>query len=185
MEEKALTDHTKSSMGGSIEHLKQELRSLRAGRANSTVVEGITAEAYGSQMRIKELATITSPESRQLVITPFDATNAAGIAKAIEKANLGVRVAVEGKLIRIFFPELDEGRRKDLVGQVHKKREECKVVIRNVRRDANEKLKEMKSAGLPEDDEKRIEKHIQDMTNQYCKEVDDVAAAKEKEIMTI
>ena len=185
MEEKELTDYVKSAMTGAIERLRQDLRALRAGRANSSTVDGLTAEAYGSQMRIKELATITVPEPRQLLITPFDVGNAPAIAKAIDKANLGLRVATEGKLIRIFFPELDEARRKDLVGQVHKKREDCKVVVRNLRRDANEKLKTMKTGGLPEDDAKRLEKHIQDQTNHYCKEADDVAAAKEKEVMTV
>ena len=185
MEEKQLIDHIKSSMGGSIEHLKQEMRSLRAGRASSSIVEGIMVEVYGSQMRVKELATITTPEPRQLLITPYDVANSGSISKAIDKANLGVRVSIEGKLIRIFFPELDESRRKELVLQVHKKREECKVVIRNIRRDANEKLKEMKTAGLPEDDAKRIEKQVQDMTTHYCKEADDAAAAKEKEVMTV
>lgn len=185
MEEKELIDHTKNSMVGAIEHLRQELRGLRAGRASSAIVEGISVEAYGAQMRVKELATITTPEPRQLVITPFDVTNAGAISKAIEKANLGVRVSVEGKMVRIFFPELDESRRKELVAQVHKRREDCKVVIRNIRRDANEKLKEMKTAGLPEDDVKRIEKQVQDMTNHNCKDADDVAAAKEKEVMTV
>jgi ribosome recycling factor len=185
MEEKQLLDYAKNGMVSAIDRLKQDLHSLRAGRANSSVVEGLTAEAYGSQMRIKELATITTPEARQLLITPFDVGNATAISKAIDKANLGLRVSVEGKLIRVFFPELDESRRKDLVVQVHKKREDCKVVIRNVRREANEKLKDMKTAGLPEDDVKRIEKHIQDQTNHYCKEIDDISAAKEKEVMTV
>jgi ribosome recycling factor len=185
MEEKVFVEHTKSSMMGAIEHLRQELRGLRAGRANSSIVEGICIDAYGGQMRIKELATITTPEPRQLLITPFDITNAGLISKAIEKANLGVRVSVEGKIVRISFPELDESRRKELVTQVHKKREDSKVVIRNIRRDANEKLKEMKTAGLPEDDVKRIEKQVQDMTNHHCKDADDVATVKEKEIMTV
>ena len=185
MEEKVFVDQTKHSMVGAIEHLRQELRGLRAGRASSTIVEGISVEVYGSQMHVKELATITTPEPRQLLITPFDVTNAGLISKAIEKANLGVRVSVEGKVVRISFPELDESRRKELVIQVHKKREDCKVVVRNIRRDANEKLKEMKSAGVSEDDVKRIEKHVQDMTNLHCKEADEVAAAKEKEIMTV
>ena len=185
MEEKELTDYVKSGMAGAVERLRQDLHSLRAGRANSSVVDGLMVEAYGSQMRLKELATITVPEPRQLMITPFDFGNAQAIAKAVDKANLGLRISVEGKLIRIFFPELDESRRKDLVAQVHKKREDSKVVIRNIRRDANEKLKAMKTGALPEDDAKRLEKHIQDQTNHYCKEVDDVSAAKEKEVMTV
>ncbi len=185
MEEKAFMDQTKHGMVGAVDHLRQELRGLRAGRANSALVEGLSVEAYGAQMRLKELATITTPEPRQLLITPFDVNNAGPIAKAIEKANLGLRVSVEGKAVRLFFPELDESRRKELVTQVHKKREDCKVVIRNIRREANETLKVMKEEGLPEDDVKRIEKHIQDLTNHHCKEADDVATAKEKEVMTV
>ena len=185
MDEQQLIDHTKTTMLGALEHLKQELRSIRAGRASSSIVEGVTVEAYGAQMKLKELATITTPESRQLLITPFDINNAGHISKAIDKANLGVRVSLEGKLVRVFFPELDEARRKDLVGQVHKKREDIKIAIRNIRRDANEKLKEMKTAGLPEDDMKRIEKHIQDMTNIYCKDADTIATQKEKEVLSV
>ena len=185
MDEQQLIDHTKKNMLGALEHLKTELHSIRAGRASSGIVEGVLVEAYGAQMHLKELATIATPEPRQLLITPFDMNNAGPIAKAIDKANLGVRVSLEGKLVRIFFPELDENRRKDLVGQVHKKREDNKISIRNIRRDANEKLKEMKTAGLPEDDAKRIEKHIQDMTNTYCKEADTIAAQKEKDVLSV
>ena len=185
MDENELIDHTKASMLGALEHLKQEFRGIRAGRASGAIIEGVQVEVYGSQMRLKELRTITTPESRQLLITPFDINNAGPISKAIDKANLGVRVSLEGKLVRVFFPELDEARRKDLVGQVHKKREDCKVSIRNIRRDSNEKLKEMKTADLPEDTAKRLEKHNQDMTNHHCKEADDLAATKEKEIMHV
>lgn len=185
MEEKAFMDYLNQKMEGTQEHLRQELRALRAGRASGTLVEGIFVEVYGSQLRIKELATITVTEPRQLLITPFDVSNAGPIAKAVEKANLGVRTAVEGKIVRVFVPELDGARRKDLVNQVHKKREECKVSVRNVRREANERLKEMKAAGLPEDDNKRLEKHVQEVTDRYCKEADGIASAKEKEVMTV
>jgi ribosome recycling factor len=178
-------DQVNGSMAGAVEHLKQELRGIRAGRANPSIIEGVLVEVYGSQMRIKELATITTPESRQLLITPFDINNAGPICKALEKANLGVRVALEGKLVRIFFPELDENRRKDLVKQVHEKKERCKGAARNVRQDANKKIKELKGSGVSEDDVKRLEKEIQHLTDKTCKEADDLAALKEKEIMTI
>ncbi|MGR3952123.1 MAG: ribosome recycling factor [Chlamydia sp.] len=181
-----IAHHAKNSMTGAIDHLKGELRSIRAGRASSAIIEGVSIEVYGSQMKIKELGTITSPESRQLVITPFDGTHAGLISKAIEKANLGVRSVVEGKSIRIFFPELDQNRRKELVSQTHKRREESKLAIRNVRRDANELLKKLKTVGeIPEDDLKKLEKQVQDLTDKFCKEADDVTLVKEKEIMTV
>ena len=186
MLDKGLFSETKNHMAGAIEHLKQELRALRAGRANSSLVESIHVDAYGSVMKIKELSTITTPEPRQLAITPFDISNAQLIAKAIEKANLGLRISIEGKIIRITFPELDQTRRKELVGQVHKKREDCKISIRNIRRDSNEKSKKLKDDGdLPEDDFKKLEKQIQDLTNQFCKEADEASTEKETEIMTV
>lgn len=185
MEQQQFLNHVKDGMASAIEHLKQEFRGLRVGRANPALVEGIVVEVYGSQMRIKELATIATPEPRQLLITPFDVNNAGAISKAIDKANIGVRAVLEGKLIRVFIPELNENSRKDLVSQVHKKKEECKVSIRNVRRDAHEVLKKMKGVDVPEDDIKRLEKEVQHKTDHACKEADDLAAAKEKEIMTI
>lgn len=185
MEQQQVMDQVKNGMTGAIEHLKQELRGIRAGRANPAIVEGVIVEAYGAQMHVKELATITTPEPRQLLITPFDINNAGLICKGLEKANLGVRVALEGKLVRIFFPELDENRRKDLVKQVHEKKERCKGASRNVRQDANKKIKDLKGSGVSEDDIKRLEKEIQHLTDKACKEADDLAAAKEKEIMTI
>lgn len=176
----------KKRMQGAIDHLNQELRGIRAGRASPVLLEGITVEAYGSQMKIKELGTITAPEPRQLLITPFDGQNAGPISKGIEKANLGVRPIIEGKAVRVVFPELNEERRKELIGQCHKKREETKVSIRGIRRDLNEVVKKQKANGeIPEDDMKRFEKHIQEFTDKFCKDADDACAAKEKEISTI
>ena len=185
MEQQQVMDQVKTGMAGAIEHLKQELRGIRAGRANPAIIEGVSVEVYGSQMRVKEVGTITTPEPRQLLITPFDVNNAGVIGKAIEKANLGVRVALEGKMVRIFFPELDENRRKDLVKQVHEKKERCKNTARNVRQDANKRLKDLKGNGVSEDDVKRLEKEIQHLTDKACKDADELAVVKEKEIMTI
>jgi ribosome recycling factor len=185
MQEQDLMNNLKTHMTQALEHLKQELRALRAGRASASIVEGIQVEAYGSFMRLKELGTITTPEARQLLITPYDVSNAQPIAKAIEKANLGVRAHIEGKAVRVFFPELDQNRRKELASQVGKKKEESKVTLRNIRRDTLEALKKMKQEGLPEDDVKRLEKHIQEFTDKHCKEADEIAAHKEQEIMTI
>lgn len=184
--EHEVINQTKTAMTAAITHLKQELRAIRAGRASPALVEGILVEVYGSNMRMKEVASITMPESRQLLVTPYDTNNAQSVAKAIEKADLGVRAVVEGKSVRVMFPELDQNRRKDLVNQVHKKKEEAKVAIRSIRREANEKTKALKTKGeLPEDDMKRMEKQIQDMTDHSCREADEAATAKEKEVMTV
>jgi ribosome recycling factor len=173
---------TKNRMHAALEHYKQELKGIRAGRASPALVESILVEAYNSQMRLKELATILSPEPRQLHIMPFDAHNSQAIVRAIDKANLGVTCMVEGKAVRVIFPELDQNRRKSLIDQCHKKREECKVAIRGIRRDQNEALKKQK---VPEDDAKRLEKQIQETTDKSCAEADALCTAKEKEISTI
>lgn len=176
----------KNRMQAQLDHLKEELRGLRAGRASPALLEPVMVEVYGAQMRIKEVGTITAPEPRQLVINPFDATNVQHIARAIDKANLGVRAVVEGKTVRVTFPELTQERRKDLINQAHEKREKCKIAIRNVRRDQNEAAKKQKSSGdITEDDQKRLEKQIQELTDKSCKEADDLVSAKEKEISTI
>ena len=181
-----IINETKKRMNVQLEHLKEELRGLRAGRASPALLEPIMCDVYGSQMRIKELATITAPEPRQLVVSPFDTTNAAHIAKAIEKANLGLRAILEGKSVRVNLPELTQDRRKELIAQCHDKREKCKIAIRTVRRDMNETAKKQKAASIiTEDDLKRLEKQVQDLTDKSCKDADDIAAAKEKEISTV
>lgn len=181
-----ILSETKKRMSIQLDHLKDELRGLRAGRASPALLEPVMVDVYGSQMRIKELGTISSPEPRQLVISPFDTTNAGHIAKAIEKANLGLRAILEGKTVRINLPELTQERRKELVSQCHDRREKCKVAIRNVRRDQNEDAKKKKTASIiTEDDLKKIEKQIQELTDKSCKEADDICAAKEKEISTV
>ena len=177
---------TKTRMTTCLDHLKQELKGIRAGRASPAFVESVMVEVYGSQKKLKEIASIAVPESRQLLITTFDSSNTQACAKAIDKANLGVNAIVEGKAIRVMFPELDQNRRKSLIEQCHKKREDCKISIRNIRREQNEIVKKQKAAGtLPEDDVKRIEKQIQDFTDKSCKDADDICGAKEKEISTV
>jgi len=177
---------TKNHMQQILDHFRLDLKSIRAGRASPGLVEPIQVEVYGTQMRLKDIANISTPEPRQLLVTPFDASNVHHCARAIDKANLGVTAVVEGKCIRVIFPELDENRRKDLITQCHKKLEETKVSIRNIRRDTNTKLKEEKDAGrLPEDQHKREEKQVQDLTDKSCKDADEICAQKEKEIMSI
>lgn len=181
-----IIDQTKAKMQTAIDHLKEELKAIRTGRANPSMVEGVLIEAYGSQMRLKELATISVPEPRQIQINPFDINMKAIIAKSIEKANLGFLVAVDGNLIRIRVPEMDGSQRKEMTNRCNKKKEETKIVVRNIRRDSNEAVRKLKADGIiAEDEMKKQEKQIQDLTDKFCKEADDLSEKKEKEISNI
>lgn len=181
-----IIEEIKKKMAAVIAHFQEELKGIRTGRANPGMVEGVTVDAYGSQMRIKELASLNVPEQRQLVITPFDANLKGAIAKAIEKANLGFQPIVDGNIVRIKIPPMDEGQRKEMIKLCHRRAEEAKVSIRTVRRDANEHVKTQKSqSAITEDDVVRLKKQIDDFTEKFCKEADDLAAKKEKEISTI
>jgi ribosome recycling factor len=182
----SIMDNTKSKMTAAIEHFKEELKSIRTGRANPAMVDSVFVDAYGSQMRIKEIASITVPEPRQLVITPFDAGLKGAIGKAIEKANLGFMPIVDGNLVRIKIPPMDETQRKEMVKLCHRRKEEAKVSIRNIRRDGNEEARKQKSLmTIAEDEMKRLEKQIQELTDKFCKDAEDLADKKEKEISAI
>jgi len=181
-----IIDQTKEKMAAAIEHLKNELKSIRTGRANPAMLDGVTVEVYGSLLRLKELASINAPEARMLLITPFDAKNCGVIAKAIEKANIGVNPIIDGNCVRIKISQMDENMRKEMVKICHKKREEAKISIRNIRRDSNEHARKMKADGdLAEDMMKKHEKTIQDLTDKACKDADDLCEKKEKEVSTI
>lgn len=181
-----IVEQTKAKMLAALEHLKNELKSIRTGRANPSMLDGITVDVYGSPMRLKEMASINAPEARMLLITPFDPKNAPLIGKAIEKANIGVMPIVDGNLVRIKIPQMDENMRKEMVKICHKRLEEAKISIRNIRRDANDLVRKMKSSGdLAEDLMKKFEKMIQDLTDKSCKEADEIVARKEKEVSSI
>jgi ribosome recycling factor len=159
---------------------------VRTGRASSGLVENITAEVYGSQMRIRELANITTPEPRMLVIQPWDATAIQAIEKAIQKANIGLSPAVQGKVIRLSFPELSTERRQEFVKLIKKMAEDGRVAVRHVRREAMELVKKHgHDRGITEDDAKQAEKDLQKLTDDYIAKIDAQAAGKEKEIMTV
>lgn len=182
----SIIDQTKNKMNAAIEHLKNELKTIRTGRANPAMLDSVTVEVYGSSMRIKELASITTPEARQILVTPFDPQTTGAIGKAIEKANIGLMPIVDANLVRIKIPPMDEALRKEMVKMCHKKREEAKVGIRNVRRDANEAARKQKADGeITEDAMKKLEKTIQELTDKYCKEADEISEKKEKEVTTI
>lgn len=173
-------------MNDSIEHLKSELKNLRTSRANPALLDAVKVEVYGTAMRLKDIANVTAPESRQLLVTPFDSKNTNAIAKAIETANLNVNPIADGNVVRIPIPPMDESIRKDTAKICKRKAEETKVAIREIRRKYNERVRKEKQDGtMAEDEMKRHEKKIQEYTDQFCKDADGLAAAKEKEILEI
>ena len=177
---------TEEKMKKSIAALDNEYKSIRAGRATPAILDKLTVEYYGAPTKIDQMAAISVPEARLMVIQPWDPTTLNAIQRAILASDLGLNPANDGKVLRIAFPPLTEERRKDIVKEVRKTAEENKVAIRNTRRDAIEKLKALKKANtITEDDVADGEKKIQNLTDKFCKEIDDLAALKEKEIMEI
>ena len=173
-------------MKKTIEVLKTQFASVRAGRANAAVLDQINVEYYGTDTPINQIASISAPDPRTLTIQPWDASSLKAIEKAIQSSDLGINPQNDGKLIRLIFPQLTEERRKELVKQVKKYGEDAKVAIRNIRRDAMDDLKaQKKSSELTEDDYKVAEKDMQKYTDDYIKEIDNVTAAKEKELSEI
>jgi ribosome recycling factor len=168
------------------EVVQHEFNGVRTGKASPSLVENIMVEVYGSQMRIRELAGITAPEPRMLMIQPWDASTVHPIEKAIQKSNLGLNPMVDKKFIRIVLPELSQERRLEFTKIVRKMAEDGRVAIRHVRRDGLENLKkDSKSGGVTEDQVEVAEKEIQKLTDQYIAKIDGHLAAKEKEIMTV
>ncbi len=173
-------------MEKSISVLKEELQSVRAGRANPALLDRIEVNYYGSPTPLKQIASVSAPEPRLLVIQPYDATAIADIEKSIIQSDLGINPSNDGKLIRLAIPMLTEERRKKLQKVVKKMGEEIKVAIRNERREANDKLKKMqKSNELTEDDLKRAEEKVQKMTDSHIKQVDEMISQKEAEILEV
>ena len=173
-------------MGKTEEVVTHEFAGIRTGKASAGLVENVQVDVYGSMMRIRELAGITTPESRVIMIQPWDAGTVHAIEKAIQKANLGLNPSVDKKYIRIVLPELSTERRNEFVKIVKKLAEDGRVAVRHVRRDAMEQLKKLaKEGGVPEDQEKSAEKDIQKMTDQFIAKIDAHLTHKEKEIMTV
>jgi ribosome recycling factor len=166
--------------------VQHEFTGIRTGKASPVLVENLIVEVYGSNMRVRELAGITTPEPRVLLISPWDASTVQAIEKAIMKSNIGITPAVQGKVIRLVMPELSQERRQEMVKVVHKLTEDGRVAIRHVRRDAIESVKkEAKSGGVAEDQVETAEKEIQKLTDDYIAKINVHLAAKEKEIMTV
>ena len=172
----------KEKMEKSIEAYEQRIKTVRAGRANPSSLDGIVVSYYGSMTPLKQLATISVPEATQLLIKPFDKGCLKDIEKAIFESNLGYTPNNDGESIRIVIPPLTEERRKELTKQVKTMSEDAKVSIRNSRHDG---LDELKKAELPEDLEKQIEKEIQDLVNKYNKKIEEILKEKEQELLTV
>lgn len=182
----ALFTSTKERMNKTIVSLKTDYASIRAGRANPAVLDKITVEYYGSSMPINQLAAVSVPEAKTILIQPWDAGALNPICKAIQASDLGINPQNDGRVIRLGFPSLTEERRKQLVKDVKSIAEDGKVAVRNIRRESIEKLKAMKKASdITEDDQKNGEKKIQDITDGFIKQIDGIAASKEAEIMEI
>ena len=173
-------------MDKAIEAFSRELSSLRTGRANASMLDLIKVDVYGQQMPINQLASITTPEPRMINIQVWDQNNVTLIDSSIKKSELGLNPQIDGQLIRLPVPELNEERRSELKKMIKSMGEKCKVSIRNIRREANEELKKLlKSKGISEDDEKLFEKDVQNITDKHISLVDEKVKKKEKEIMTI
>ena len=173
-------------MNKAVDALKRELVTLRAGRANPAILDKIQVEYYGAVTPLNQLASVTVPEARLLVIQPFDKTIINDIDRTIQKSDLGLSPSNDGTVIRIMIPPLTEERRRDLVKLVKKYAEEAKVAIRNIRRDANDELKKLQKDGeMTEDELRRSTDDVQKLTDKEIVKVDDVASVKEKEIMEV
>lgn len=174
----------KSKMEKAIQAYQKELNRLRTGRATPALLDGIRVDSYGTPMPIQQTASVTIPESRLITIQPWDKTLIEPIEKAIQKANLGLSPTNDGKVIRIAIPPLTEERRKELVKIVRKMAEECKITVRNIRREGNESLKKLeREKKLSEDDLHRASEEVQKVTDAHIEQIDRILEAKQKEIM--
>ena len=180
------TDNYKEHMDKTISVLKQDLNTVRAGRANAALLDQIVVDYYGSPTPVKNLSNISVPDPRTLMITPFDPSSIKAIEKAIMTSNLGINPSNDGRNIRLVIPVVTEERRKELTKVIKKMGEDSKVAVRNSRRDANDTIKKLEKAGeLTEDDVKDEQDEVQKMTEKCMKEIDQIVAAKEKELMEI
>ena len=177
---------TEERMKKAVEATRGEFASIRTGRASASLLDHVLVEAYGSEMPLRHVANVAVPDARSIVVQPHDKSIAGDIRKALEKSDLGITPSVDGNAIRLALPQLNEERRKELVKLVHKRAEEGRIAIRNVRRDAHERLKHMlKDSKVTEDENRRANESVQKVTDKYISEVDHLVATKEKEIMEV
>lgn len=182
----AILKDAETRMQHALEHLRHDLAGYRTGRANPALLERITIDYYGVPTPINQVANISVPEPRQLLIQPWDRSTLPQIEKAIQKSDLGINPLSDGHVIRLNLPELTEERRRELIKQVHKRVEEARVAIRNVRRDVLEQLRQMeKNKQISEDDLHRFEEQVQKFTNRFIEQADKLQAAKEQELLEV
>lgn len=183
---KTVISNTETKMNKTMDAMMREFGSIRAGRANPSVLDKISVDYYGCPTPVNQLAAVSVTEARVLQIQPYDASVLKLIEKAIQVSDIGINPQNDGRVLRLIFPPLTEERRKEIVKDVRKIAEESKVAVRSIRRDAIEKLKAMKKSNeITEDDQTNGEKKIQNLTDKFCKDVDDACSVKEKEIMEI
>ncbi len=182
----SIMDECKQNMEKAIEHYRDELKSMRTNRPSPNMLDNVVIEVYGAEMRMRDVATVAVSDGNQLIVTPFDPSTANSIAKSIEKANLNVMPAVDGNVVRVPIPPMSEERRKEIAKDAREKGEKTKVTIRDVRRRSNDQVKKQKTDGdISEDEQKKNEKLIQELTDKYCKQVDELFSAKEKDILEV
>lgn len=183
---KAIYQQCETKMGKTLSVLESDFKAIRAGRANPAVLDKVTVDYYDTPTPISQLASVSVTEARTLMIQPWDKSALKKIEKAIQMSDIGINPANDGNALRIVFPPLTEERRKEIVKDIHKSGEDSKVALRSIRRDANEHYKTMKkNKEMTEDELKEWEKKVQDLTDKFVKEVDELVKVKEKEIMSI
>ena len=179
-------NEAKDAMDKALRGLRTDLQKVRTGRASTALLDGIQVDYYGSPTPINQLANMSTPDPRLIVISPYDKSSLAAIEKAVQSSNLGLTPSNDGKVVRIPIPPLTEERRKDLVKQIHRLAEDHKVGVREARRDALAMVKDLESEGsVPADDRKREEKRIQTLTDEHIQKIDEMKAAKEAEILQV
>ncbi len=179
-------EEAREAMAKTLDNYKRELMKVRTGRASTSLLDGIVVDYFDTPTPLKQLASLSVPDPRMIVVSPFDKSAMGGIERAIQGANLGLTPSNDGKVIRIAIPPLNEARRKDLVRQVKKTAEEHRVGVREGRRDALTMLKDLESDGtLPKDDRHRAEKSVQDLTDGFVAKIDELTAQKEKEVLEV
>lgn len=184
-EVKMVVDDAKENMESVISFLNKEYHKLRAGKASPDMLESIKIECYGSMMPINQVANVNAPDAKQLIVQPWDKNNLSLLEKEIRNANLGFNPINNGEVLRIIVPALTEERRKDIVKQAKQIAEQSKVSVRSVRKTANDMAKTLKNDGVSEDEIKSLEDQIQELTDDYTKQIDEIYETKEKEIMTV
>lgn len=178
-------DEAKEGMESALQHLDRILQKIRAGKASPQMLEGIKIDYYGAMTPIEQTANINTPDPRQIIVQPWDKSILGELEKAIMNANLGLNPKNEGEVLRISVPPLTEERRLELVKQAKGEAENSRISIRNTRRSANELAKSLEKDGLPEDESKKAQEMIQELTDEYIKKVDEMLDAKEKDVMTV